>query len=110
VSAVQPQTITEAAWNALGAKLFGAEMDRWRFTCPHCGNVMSLHKARGMPPDELAALRTGTWSIESECIGRYLTGVGCDWAAYGLFSGPFFVTRSDGKRTPVFGFDMTWAT
>lgn len=28
----------------------------------------------------------------------------CPHCAYGLFSGPFFVTR-DEKRTPVFGFD-----
>lgn len=101
----QPQTMTAAEWYALGEKLFGSEVN-WRFTCPHCSNVMSLEKARALPAEQLARLRSGKWSIESECIGRYVAA-GCNWAAYGLFSGPFFVTRPNGKRTPVFGFDIS---
>lgn len=101
----QPQTMTEAEWRALGEKLFGPNLDRWRFKCPTCGHVMSVEKARAMPADEKAKLRGG-WSIEQECVGRYVNGTGCDWCAYGLFSGPFFVERDGGGRTPVFGFDV----
>lgn len=31
---------------------------------------------------------------------------GCNWCAYGLFSGPFFVVRESGNKTPVFAFDI----
>jgi hypothetical protein len=106
----QPQTMTEVDWNALGERLFGADLSRWRFRCPTCSHVMSIDKARAMPQYDVARLRSRRWNIEQECIGRYLPGQGCNWCAYGLFSGPFFVERGNGKKTPVFGFDMTGAT
>ena len=107
---VQPETMTEAEWRALGKKLFGPALDRWRFRCPTCGHVMSIAKAREMTDEQQKKLRGGGagdqgWSIESECVGRYLSDAGCNWCAYGLFSGPFFVVRPDGHKTPVFGFD-----
>jgi hypothetical protein len=104
----QPQIMTEAEWFALGKRLFGEDHTYWRFKCPHCSNVMSMRKARGLSDAEQALLRE-SWHIESECIGRYLTDAGCNWVAYGLFSGPFFVVRDDDHHTPVFGFDMDGA-
>lgn len=104
MSEPQPQVMTEAEWNELGNALFGGDTNAWRFKCPHCTNVMSMYKARGLTDPEIAKLRNG-WHIESECVGRYIATAGCNWAAYGLFSGPFFVVREDGRRTPVFGFD-----
>lgn len=100
----QPQVMTEAEWRSLGERLFGADTSRWRFRCPTCGTAMSVDLARAMPEESKARLR-GKWAPEQECVGRYLAGQGCDWCAYGLFSGPFFVER-DGNRTPVFGFDI----
>jgi hypothetical protein len=105
VAETQPQTMTEAEWNALGEKLFGSDLTKWRFRCPHCNNVMSLEKARAMSADKVAKLRAGKWSLEQECIGRYVDEA-CNWCAYGLFSGPFYVTRDSGAKTPVFGFDI----
>ena len=101
----QPQTMTEEAWKALGERLFGADTDLWRFKCPTCGHVMSMQKARAMPEETKAMLRN-RWSIEQECVGRYLTGLGCDWCAFGLFAGPCFVVRASGATTPVFAFDV----
>lgn len=107
----QPTEMSEADWRSLGESLFGKSMDRWRFVCPTCGSTMSIEKARKLPEDQKERLRAGNgWSIEQECVGRYLTGVGCDWAAYGLFHGPFFVVRPSGNKTPVFGFDTTGGT
>jgi hypothetical protein len=41
----------------------------------------------------------------SECIGRHKEGIGCDWAAYGLFSGPRELLDEKGKhRSYVFYF------
>jgi hypothetical protein len=100
----QPQIMTEEEWRALGERLFGADLACWRFRCPTCGVVMSIDMARSFSDDEKERLR-GRWSIEQECIGRYLPGRGCNWCAYGLFRGPHFVVRGD-KKTPVFGFDI----
>lgn len=101
----QQHTMDESEWNDLGRRLFGDDRTQWRFRCPTCGNVMSIEIARTMPAEQLAKLRESKWSIEQECIGRYVDA-GCDWSAYGLFSGPFFVVvRGSGNKTPVFGFD-----
>lgn len=100
----QPQVMTEAAWRELGEQLFGADLASWRFRCPTCENVMSITKVHGLSDADKAKLRAAGWVIEQECIGRYLDGHGCDWCAYGLFKGPFFVMRED-RKTPVFGFD-----
>ena len=101
----QPETMTEADWNALGQRLFGPEIKRWRFRCPTCNNVWSYEKADTFAEEQRAKLR-GHWHVEQECVGRYIDGAGCDWCAYGLFCGPFFVLREGGKKTPVFGFDL----
>jgi hypothetical protein len=105
----QQQTMTEPEWQALGKALFGDDLTKWRFRCPTCGTVMSIEKARTMPAEQLAKLRESKWSVEQECIGRHVDA-GCDWCAYGLFSGPFFVVRDGGNKTPVFGFDMSTST
>lgn len=105
----QPHTMPEAEWQALGLALFGDDRTKWRFRCPHCDNVMSIERARAMAPEQLAMLRASKWNIEQECVGRHIDA-GCDWCAYGLFSGPFFVVRDGGQKTPVFGFDTSGAT
>jgi hypothetical protein len=102
----QPQKMTEAEWTALGAELFGADKTKWRFVCPHCKHAISIVEARKLPEDQLRSLREGDWRIEQECVGRHISSIGCDWAAFGLFSGPFFVARDGGTETPVFGFAM----
>jgi hypothetical protein len=101
----QRQTMTEPEWQALGRSLFGDDLTGWRFRCPTCGSVMSIEKARAMPVDQLAKLLASKRSVEQECVGRHIDA-GRDWCAYGLFSGPFFVVRGSGSKTPVFGFDV----
>jgi hypothetical protein len=102
----QPQTMPESEWRTLGERLFGADEAAWRFVCPHCRRVSSVAAARALPDEDKVRLRKG-WDPVSECVGRYIARLGCDWAAYGLFSGPFFVERASGSKTPVFGFDIT---
>jgi hypothetical protein len=105
VAEVQPQDMTEAEWKALGERLFGPDIKGWRFRCPTCNNVWSYAKADTFAEEQKAKLRAN-WHVEQECVGRYIDGAGCDWCAYGLFSGPFFVVRDGGRKTPVFGFDV----
>jgi hypothetical protein len=98
---------------------FGADAMQWAFECPSCGDVASGQDFR----DALAAhprTRNGepVRAFEifgQECIGRTLgalaraavngraAGVrGCDWAAYGLISGPWTVLTPDGRRMSSF--------
>lgn len=46
------------------------------FVCPRCGGVQTLadFEDKGLDPQR----------AYSDCIGRYVEGLGCDWAAYGL--------------------------
>ena len=93
-------TVTKAEWEAEGEELFGPDKEGWIFVCPQCGSEMSIARARA----EFPALKGSGWNPSSECIGRYLPGVGCDWAAYGLFRGPLFVDIGDGSEVSAFDF------
>jgi hypothetical protein len=90
---------TRAEWEAKGRELFGEEQEKWSFACPTCKRVSSIASVRAEFADQLPLLRAREYSVYQECIGRHLPGVGCDWAAYGLFRGPSFV-----DDTPVFDF------
>ena len=91
---------------------FGSDPMRWAFKCPACKDIatgadfLKAAKERGIgDPGTYASARLG-----QECIGRTLgalstdqgkeyRGRGCDWAAYGLFSGPDFVEIPNGDGT-----------
>ena len=83
---------TKEEWIAEGKRLFGEAYEDWKFRCPKCGNV-----AYG---EEFKKLGVNANAIYCECIGRYIKGKGCDWAAYGLFD--ICTVHVDGR--PVFEF------
>jgi hypothetical protein len=83
--------LTREEWEAKGRELFGEDQSKWRFVCPACGREASMASTRDDHVDALPRLRERNYRIEQECIGRHLPGVGCNWAAYGLFRGPLFV-------------------
>ncbi len=97
-------TTTEAQWRATGEQRFGADQENWRIKCPNCGNELSARLVREKYPREIKAGKLKGFRLEQECIGRYIDDIDCDWCAYGLFSGPDFVERDNGKKTPVFPF------
>lgn len=80
---------------------FGPDQQAWAFQCPACGDVAvsadfkAEFERRGMD-------RFGSDAVGQDCIGRWVEGRGCDWAAYGLFSGPEFVILPDGRDAPCF--------
>lgn len=99
----QDQLVTEAR------AAFGDEPEAWAFRCPNCGDVAVARDFREAGAD--------TARLGQECVGRSLgalTGTpttdagksiasrGCDWTAYGLFHGPWFIEMTDGKRVPCF--------
>lgn len=53
-----------------------ATIDAAAFACPSCGRRQTLgdFKARGLDPQR----------AYSDCLGRYVPEIDCDWAAYGL--------------------------
>jgi len=94
----QDELITEARAR------FGDDPKTWAFECPHCGDVANAQ--------DFIDAKSDPNQVGQECIGRSLgaltkdaTGTdgrghasrGCDWAAYGLFRGPWFITIQDSK-------------
>jgi hypothetical protein len=79
-------------WRTEGERLFGRFIEDWKFKCPKCGNIASGQEFKDAGADSN--------SIYCECIGRYVKGKGCDWAAYGLFD--ICTVHVDGH--PVFEF------
>jgi len=95
-------TITEKEWRAKGEELFGPDQKDWKFVCPRCGLVMSQVSMFEAHPK----LGGTKWTVYSECVGRYVEGAGCDWAAYGLFRGPVIVIADgDDIEIPAFDFE-----
>ncbi|AWN05580.1 hypothetical protein SEA_JEFE_88 [Microbacterium phage Jefe] len=107
-------TVVKRTQDELVAELrsrFGDNPQDWAFICPQCGDI-----ARSA--DFKAALEAsgrdgyGSDHLGQICVGRLLgaldkspdpyTGRGCDWAAFGLFSGPEFVILPDGRERPCF--------
>ena len=89
------KSYTQEEWRMEGRKRFGLDFKNWKFKCPNCGNIASgaEFKEAGAEPN----------AIYQECIGRYVKGKGCDWAAYGLFD--ICTVKVDG--IPVFEFADT---
>lgn len=108
--------ITQAELVAEATERFGNDPIKWAFLCPSCGDIADGEDFRQALADNPRKHRTGVDVIASdvlgqECIGRTLgaldkqqtyTGRGCNWAAYGLFGGPWTVTLPDGRSMHAF--------
>ena len=87
IKITQNELLTEAKLR------FGDNVMKIAFTCPTCEDTATLADFRDLNVDPGRA--------GQDCIGRHLgacdaktkrtpyTGRGCDWAAYGLFHGPW---------------------
>jgi len=73
--------MTRDEWIALGRKLYGEDMRKWKFRCVQCGNVQSHESVTERNPE---IRNTSNWIFFS-CEGRKTEGVGCDWTLGGLF-------------------------
>jgi hypothetical protein len=97
------RTLTQEELAAEARKRFGDDPLDYAFQCPNCGDIA---KIRDFPEDKRD--RAG-----QKCIGRSLGALegppnndsgrsrskrGCDWAAYGLFPGPWSIVMPDGRE------------
>lgn len=116
------RTLTQAELCTEAAERFGADPTKWAFVCPSCGDIANGDDFSQALADNPRKHRTGADVIASdivgqECIGRTLgalsksqseyTGRGCDWAAYGLFSGPWTVALPNGRTMHAFALAPT---
>ena len=106
----QQQLATEAT------QTFGEDPMKWAFLCPSCGDIATGQDFKDALAEYPRENRDGSPVMASdrlgrECIGRTLgvlrkdaeyTGRGCDWAAYGLFGGPWTVELPNGKTMHCF--------
>ena len=89
-------------WQQELSRRFGPRCEDYKFICPHCGRIN-----QGIEFFEAGAK---TDDIAQCCIGRFVKGTGCDWAAYGLFGTlqrGDVVIMPDGKRRMVFAMAPT---
>jgi len=69
--------VSVETWEERGRILFGADRMKWRFKCPVCGYVATAIDWIDAGASENA--------IAFSCVGRWQSGVGCDYAGGGLF-------------------------
>lgn len=109
--------LTQDELIAEATERFGKDPVNWAFLCPSCGDIATGADFSEALTAHPRKHRSGADVIASdvvgqECIGRTLgalkkdsgkyTGRGCDWAAYGLFGGPWTVTLPDGRTMHAF--------
>lgn len=90
-------------WRKEASVKFGARGRNWKFFCPKCGNVQSGQDF----VDRGHTLEQAANNAYVDCIGRHFEGVGCNWAAYGLFGTlgkGRIVIDEDGKEHEIFDF------
>ncbi|MBP5883147.1 VVA0879 family protein [Streptomyces scabiei] len=113
----QHRKLTQAELVAEARERFGTDPLLWAFRCPSCGDVANGQDFSNALAESPRKNRFGEDVIASdivgqECIGRTLgalkkghgkyTGRGCDWAAYGLFAGPWEITLPNGRTAHSF--------
>lgn len=111
-----PRTLTQQELITEATARFGKDPLQWAFLCPSCGDVANGNDFSAALEDHPRKHRTGADVIASdivgqECIGRTLgalaagndyAGRGCNWAAYGLFSGPWTIVLPNERTMYAF--------
>lgn len=100
---------------------FGTDWRDWAFVCPHCGDLATGADFEAALIESNRLGEDGKPEphryLGQQCIGRVSGALsmsaehwaktgkrGCDWCAFGLFSGPDVVVLPDGKE--VYSFKM----
>ncbi|MGW0587430.1 VVA0879 family protein [Streptosporangium sp. NPDC002607] len=96
--------LTQAELLAEATERFGKNPMGWAFQCPNCADIATGQDFKTALADHPRKHSNGDKALASdligqECIGRTLPkgGRGCDWAAYGLFRGPWEIALPEGR-------------
>lgn len=120
--AFETKRMTQDEMVAELTRRFGPSPADWAFQCPMCGDIASGADWKKALAERGLTAKDGTPAnaadyMGQECIGRVLgalsgsvedgqkyKGRGCDWCAYGLFRGPWFIITSNGREIASFPF------
>jgi hypothetical protein len=104
------EKMTQAELLTRAKERFGENPLDFAFTCPSCGEVATIRDfidagdasmaGQGCIGRLLGALK-GKGSPTTDG-GRSIATRGCDWAAFGLISGPWTVVMPDGREVSSF--------
>ncbi|MFD4572063.1 VVA0879 family protein [Streptomyces sp. NPDC058417] len=108
--------LTQAELIAEAIARFGDDPLDWTFLCPSCGDRANGRDFSTALAEHPRTRQSGEPVIASdvvgqECIGRTLgalekqrtySGRGCNWVAYGLFSGPWEIALPGGRSMSAF--------
>jgi hypothetical protein len=109
------RVLTQAELMAEAKAAFGDDWLDWAFRCPSCDDVASFRdfKVAGgeaaLCGQECIGRTLGANSPESDYRDGKWTGRGCDWAAYGLFAGPWQIilpAEEDKPERKVWSFPL----
>lgn len=88
-------------WNAEGVRRFGRPARNWKFVCPRCKTVQSGQDFL----DAGLSIEQAQKYLAFSCIGRFVSGKGCDWTLGGLLQiHTLEVLDDEGKAHPRFEF------
>lgn len=99
MTAAELRTLTHAQLKDEATRRFGENQRLWAFRCPNCGDVTCCV--------DFYACGVGTNRLGTECIGRHVSGRGCERSAYGLVEGPWRVEMADGSTVLSFALATT---
>ena len=79
----------------------GTDPMQWAFICPNCETITTSQEMANALKAYPQQNRSGNPVIASdvigqECIGRIDPDQGCNWAAFGLFRGPWEIELPNG--------------
>jgi hypothetical protein len=103
--------LTQDELFAEAKRRFGDNPLDFAFACPNCGDVTTLREWKDLLGDTDRAGQDciGRIKVEARNAAGIPAGRGCDWAAYGLFRGPWeIVVPAEGDRPErsIWGFAL----
>jgi hypothetical protein len=84
------------SWISALKEKYGEDSKKWKFKCPSCGNEQSIEDFLSHNIEEPEN------KVYYNCIGRYVSGIGCDWTLGGLFKINKVSVLKDAVVFPVF--------
>jgi len=102
--------LTEKEWRALGVKLFGEDISKWKFICPSCGHIQASsdfkqYEDKGATPSDACFNCIGRFSGKGgEIGGNGGTVQHCNYTTGGFFNLSPMTIKAGDKELSAFDF------